>query len=290
MINLEVLVQRPKVEYQEIRNIDLSKNVHYDQFIVSKAQQLASFVNLSSYPDTFKLYEAVCSYYKQPISKTTIGYGATEILERIFKALSFKCISVVSPTFEMVEVYCQLYNKQYKLIPLDLLYTDKNEVLYIANPNGLLGYSIDLVEISKNYKLCIIDESYADFYRAHSLLTTLPDNIIIVKTLSKSLGLAGLRVGFCFASDTITAKLQEYRSNFVCNALAPILVSELIDYTPSVVSRMLKTKEYLDNSYSTEPSVGNYVLFKKPNKLTDRFGYRLINNMYRMALINKELL
>jgi histidinol-phosphate aminotransferase len=290
MINLEVLVSRPDIKYQDVPVIDLSKNVHYDAFIVKAAQQIATKINLSSYPDTFMLYNAICSYYNQPINKTTIGYGATEILERIFKALSFTHISIVTPTFEMVEIYCRLYNKEYKSIPLDLLHSDKNEVLYIANPNGLLGYSIDLTSISKNYKLCIIDESYADFYRANSMINCLPDNVIIVKTLSKSLGLAGLRVGFAFASETITAKLQEYRSNFVCNSLAPTITQELIHHTPAVINRMLKTKQYLENNYPTEPSIGNYVLFKKANKLTDKFGYRLVNNMYRMALINKELL
>jgi histidinol-phosphate aminotransferase len=290
MINLKVLVSRPDIEYQDVRAIDLSKNVHYDDFIVKAAQQIAATTNLSSYPDTFTLYNAICSYYNQPIAKTTIGYGATEILERIFKALSFKHISIVTPTFEMAEIYCKLYDKQYKCIPLELLHSDTNEVLYIANPSGLLGYSIDLTSISKNYKLCIVDESYSDFYKAHSMLNCLPDNVIIIKTLSKSLGLAGLRVGFAFASPSITAKLQEYRSNFVCNSLAPAIAQELIHHTPAVVNRMLKTKQYLENTYPTEPSIGNYVLFKKSNKLTDRFGYRLVNNMYRMALINKELL
>lgn len=290
MINLEIQVSRPDLAPQNNAAIDLSKNVHYDMYTVDKAKQLASTINISSYPDTFTLYTAICNYYNKPISCTTVGYGATEILERIFKALSFKHMTIVAPTFEMVEIYATLYSKKYRTVSVDCLHNDTNEVLYIANPSGLYGYSLELTEISKRYKLCIIDESYADFYPQHSMLNSIPDNVIIVKTLSKSLGLAGLRVGFCFASKAITAKLQEYRSNFVCNSLAPTLVSNLISDTPAVVRRMLKTKMYLESNYNTEPSVGNFVLFKQSNKLTDKFGYRKVDNTYRMALINKELL
>jgi histidinol-phosphate aminotransferase len=106
----------------------------------------------------------------------------------------------------MIEVYCQLNGKEYIKINNDQIeeYANENDALYIANPNGLSGDAISIKHLTSKFKYVFADEVYADFYNEHSLLNDWSDNVIVIKSLSKSLGLAGLRVGFAVASEELT--------------------------------------------------------------------------------------
>ena len=56
----------------------------------------------------------------------------------------------------------------------------------------------------------------------------------------------------------------------------------------SIVERMKHSKSFLESKFECIESHGNYVLFKKPNVLTDIFGYKNVNGLYRMALLDME--
>ena len=53
---------------------------------------------------------------------------------------------------------------------------------------------------------------------------------------------------------------------------------------------MNEAKEYLESTFICKPSKGNYVLFKEPNYLTQKFNYKLVDGYYRMALTNLEII
>ena len=272
-------------------NIDLSRNIHYDDILANKIkQELAQHVSFHDYPNEYNLYLSISSYYKIPIKQLTIGYGATEIIERIFKSLPFDDVYIVEPTFEMVQVYCKLYNKRFHIITLEQLSSVSGGALYIANPSGNTGEAIDISPYIDNFELCIIDEAYADFYTNYSILPNNYDNVIVVKTLSKSLGIAGFRVGFCKANTTITELLQAVRSNFICSSFASIIIPRVIHTTSEVIARMLLTKQYLESTYTCKSSKGNYVLFNKSNAYTAKFNAKIVQGYYRMALINLNIL
>jgi histidinol-phosphate aminotransferase len=272
-------------------SIDLSKNVHYDKKLTELISAiLPNFSDYHEYPNQSDLYTCISDYYNIPLDRLTIGYGATEVLDRIFKTSSFSTIYVVEPTFEMIKVYCDIYNKKYIPITFDDIPKLRGEAIYVANPSGNTGEVLDFSFYIDNFDLCLIDEAYADFYTKFSLLHTSYNNVIIVKTLSKSLGIAGFRVGFCKASVEITKKLQLVRSNFICNTFASKLVPILLPETTNVVKRMLYSKEWLENNYEHKVSHGNYVLFKKPNKFTDKFRAKIVEGHYRMALADIDTL
>lgn len=280
------MLERPDWKIKDINyGIDLSKNVHYDKTLIELINNsLSCFDSYHEYPNQSYLYESISNYYKIPLDNLTIGYGATEILERIFKTSSFSAIYVVEPTFEMIKVYCTLYNKKYIPVKFSDVPSLRGEAIYIANPSGNTGEVIDLTHYIDNFDMCIVDEAYADFYNKFSILHNLYNNVIIVKTLSKSLGIAGFRVGFCKASVELTKNLQLVRSNFICNTFASKLVPLLLPETSNVIKRMLHSKHWLETNYEHKVSHGNYVLFKKPNKFTDKFKARLVEGHYRMAL------
>ena len=271
--------------------IDLSRNVHYDSILQKSIQKHLLDSCFTNYPNQYDLYLAISDYYKIPINQLTIGYGATEVLERCIKALPVKHLHIVVPAFEMVEIYCQLYDIPFSIITLeDLDQLSDGDTLYIANPNGNDGTATDISAYLNKFKLVIVDEVYSDFYDSYSVLSKNFSNVIVVKSFSKSLGLAGFRTGFAVAIEDCTSVLQLYRSNFVMCTFSSVIIPKVITLTSEVVRRMLETKKYLEDRYDCVDSKANYVLFKQTNKYTDTFGHKKVNGLYRSALTDMETL
>lgn len=279
----------------EIKNIDLSKNVHFDlklNYLVKKViKNKKKFI--LNYGNEYNLYKSICKYYNLNINNVAIGYGATDILQRIIFSLSAKKLYIVNNSFAMIKIYCKMINLDYELISLKDLKTKKikkDSAMYIANPNGFDGLCSDISNITNKFKIAIIDEVYADFFPKFSLLNKPQSNLIIVKSLSKSLGVAGLRVGFSYSSSKIAKEIQKLRTSQVTSSIASIVVPEIINHTKDVILRMKEAQKFLQQNYECLNTNTNYVLFKKQNKYTDKFGSRKIGSYHRMALADLKTL
>ncbi len=273
--------------------IDLSSNVHFDSVLNEQVKSLLPTLGyVNNYPDEHLLYESISDYYQVPISNLAIGFGATDLIERSIRSLEYNKIYIVDPAFEMVEVYCELNQKDYVKINIDELDSikDLNGLLYIANPNGNNGKAINVSKYVNNFKYMLLDEVYADFSKEYSLLNKIPNNALVVKSISKSLGLAGFRIGFIAGNRELIGKIQHIRMNYITTSVTSKLVSELIKFTPDVVERMNETKRVLEAEFNLEHSHGNYVLFKEPNIYTETFGAKQVNGFYRMALTDLNTL
>ena len=157
------------------------------------------------------MYESICNYYKLDINKLAIGYGATDILQRLIFSLDIKKLYIAKHAFEMIEVYCKMINLKYEIVDPEKLIDkeiSKDSAMYIANPNSIDGTGLNIFELKDKFKYLIADEVYADFENKFSLLNKFQSNLIIVKSLSKSLGIAGLRVGFSYLSEKIANEIQ----------------------------------------------------------------------------------
>jgi histidinol-phosphate/aromatic aminotransferase/cobyric acid decarboxylase-like protein len=276
------------------RKIDLSYNVPYDHILNLEIKRvIATADSFNDYPHQSDLYNAIGNYYKIPLNQLSIGYGGTDILERVFKSLDFEIVYVVEPSFQMMEVYCDIFKKKYvpiEFIQLENIIPEDNSILIIANPNGVNGEVHDITNYVSKFKYVVSDEVYGDYYPSLSLLHKSIDNVIIIKSLSKSIGLAGFRCGFSVSSVDITNKLQATRSNVDTTSFSSIIVPKIIHMTTEVVHRMNVTKSYLEHKFDCKPSFANYVLFKNPNEYTSRFGCKLLRGHYRMALTDMETL
>lgn len=271
--------------------IDLSRNVHYDNTINNRVNEiLAGATSVLNYPDEFILYKSISDFYKIPITNLAIGFGATEVIERALRSLDYQHVYIVEPQFEMVEIYCKILNKPYSKVTVDSIPNDPEGILYICNPNGNNGQTVDVRPFLSRFKHVILDEVYSDFSKENSLLYAIPDNTVIVKSLSKSLGFAGLRVGFAIGNSDIISKLQAIRMNYITSSISVLVVQKLINETDNVISRMNETKEFLEKKFELPHSHGNYVLFKSENIYTDTFGCKFVDGFYRMALTDLNTL
>jgi len=168
-----------------------------------------------------KLIYTISKFIKIPTSMIGVGNGSDQILDLILSNFASKQTKVLTsnPTFGFFEERCKLYGIPLIAIPFsndmklninDFIKQSKNaDILYLDSPNNPTGFQFkksDLQKLIKSFDgLVIIDEAYGEFseYSLSSMVKS-QTNLIVVQTLSKSFGLAGLRLGYFIASKNFT--------------------------------------------------------------------------------------
>ena len=284
--------------------LPLHDNVCRDTMLLRKTQDIIQDYDASemySYPSQYDLYKTVSDFHGVPIKNIAIGLGATEVINRLIFLLRNEKVVIVSPTFEMVKVYCEIYNTDF----VESCYTDFNNfnvdtikpdcIVYVASPNGNNGHSFNKDEIKhilKISKLVLLDESYIDYSSRASMLPVINDydNLVIINTFSKSLGLAGIRCGYCFSNSEIIQQIQDIRMNHISTGLTNYLIQNLIHQIPETVKRMLEARNYLQDQFDSISSDGNYCILKDCEKMFDFCHYKSLgDNLIRVTLTNKDV-
>jgi len=182
---------------------------------------------LMEYPSGMKINSLlIAKYFNIKQNYVCVGNGAAELIKSLMSQLNGK-IGIISPTFEeypnrkstndIITFYPQNKNFSYEVKELQTFYENKNiSSLLIVNPDNPSGNFIPPKELltlaqwtkNKNIQL-IIDESFVDFSDASTNNTLLQDNIleeftnlIVIKSISKSYGVPGIRLGVIASADT----------------------------------------------------------------------------------------
>ncbi len=161
---------------------------------------------------------------------------------------------------------------------------DKNRLLFLCSPGNPTSVSIPINEIEsllKFYKngIIIVDEAYIDFSNAVSAITLVEKypNIVIIQTLSKSFGLAGIRLSTAIAQGPIIQLMNTVKPPYNINKLTADLASRLFNdlsefeynlnniiYERSFLSEELVNLPFVKKVY---PSETNFILFRIPKSL-----------------------
>jgi histidinol-phosphate aminotransferase len=276
------------------KKINLSNNICYDKILLDKIDNLVESkkFNFRQYPDEYIVYKSVSKYHNVDTKNISIGYGLGELIIRILKLKQIKKISIISPTWAMVEVFSNIFNIEHTLT-LDY----SVNTLYLANPNGVTGKCLsktEIIELLDKFELVIVDEAYGEFTNEEFSVIDIAserDNLIVLKSFSKSLGLAGLRFGYAIGNENIVNQLQTTRPSCIINNMLITICDDLFKLIPEHVDRMMETKHYIETIYDCIPSHGNYVLLKNEIPgLEDSFMVKkLPNGIIRMALTNLDI-
>ncbi len=133
-----------------------------------------------------------------------------------------------------------LENFQLDLIHLENLADENTRIIWICSPNNPTGNSLDRSDVEmvlNNFNgLVVIDEAYINFSRHRSFLQELADypNLVVLQTLSKAWGLAGLRLGMAFASEDIIHVYNKIKPPYNINQATQDLVLEALDQVDQV--------------------------------------------------------
>ena len=196
--------------------------------------------------------ESSCHYLVEKLSKQLgvsrreiiIGNGSNEIIELLFRGFLNPGEEVLSSetTFLVYPILTQVCGGRYVTVPMkDYRYdlnaladavTEKTKIIFIANPNNPTGNYVTAKEVRSflekipDHVIVCFDEAYVDFVEAKDFPDTLAllkqgkKQIVILRTFSKSYGLAGLRIGYGVASEEITQYLHKVRQPFNVNSIA----------------------------------------------------------------------
>ena len=209
------------------RVIPFSKN------ILSKLKKIITNNILQSYPiNPKKVINLISRKEKLNYKYINIVPGSDSAIKFIFEIFSGKKTKVISiyPTYGMIEVYAKIYKQKLhkiyenkvKNFTVKSMYNNTS-FLYIANPNQPSGKIISknmIVEIIKTArakkKYVVIDEAYVDFSKQKSCANLISkyDNLILLKTFSKSTGLAGLRIGYIICHPKVSKLINSVRPIF----------------------------------------------------------------------------
>ena len=195
------------------------------------------FENLNFYgdPECVLLSKKAADLLNINKNEILFGNGSDEILNFIFMAFCEKGVIFPDITYSFYKVLADFYNlnyefiklKNFRIIPEDY-FDSKGRTIVITNPNAPTGMiltceEIESIIIHNKNSLIVIDEAYVDFYGKSCVeLIKKYDNLIIVRTFSKSRSLAGARLGFCAACENLINDLRNVK-----NSIAPYNVNSM---------------------------------------------------------------
>ena len=224
-----------------------------------------------------------------------LGNGSDEVLDLLFRAFcepNVDNVITLPPTYGMYAVLANINAIENRTVLLSDNFQPRvdsilkavdaqSKILFLCSPNNPTGnsFSIETIEalLLRFRGLVVIDEAYIDFSDEKSWLEKLEKypNLVITQTLSKAYGLAGIRLGVCYASQQIIAILNSIKPPYNINELSQQRAIERLLQSDEVVQEILKIKEeraYLVSNLKTinyvqeiYPSACNFVLIKVDN-------------------------
>lgn len=253
--------------------------------------------NFNRYPDPLQMQvkEKLSKIKGVPPQNIFLGNGSDEAIDLLYRILcepGRDNVIIFPPTYGMYEVCAEMNNVTLKKVNLTKEYQldiDRIEdaidpftrLIFICSPNNPTGNSINRTDVEiilNNFDgIVVIDEAYINYSKQKSFITELTEypNLVVMQTLSKAWGLAGLRLGMAFASKPIIELMNKVKYPYNINTATQLLVSDAlnnIDWVNehigiTVTERERLKTELLNLSFTQEvyPSDANFLLAKMKN-------------------------
>ncbi|HOO76520.1 MAG TPA: histidinol-phosphate transaminase [bacterium] len=241
---------------------------------------------LRLYPDPVlnSLRERIASNFGVARENVLIGNGSDEVLTIVTRSFVEPGETVVfpEPSYSLYPVLARIQGGVPLGVPLgpdfglpDEFVSVPARLKFLAFPNSPTGtaYPLELVErvLKESSGVVLIDEAYADFAdeNCFGLLARHP-NLIILRTFSKSYGLAGLRVGFALASEELIAGMLKVKDSYNVNRLSAAIAEAALsdqDYLRRTVAAIRRERGRLSRElealgFEVFPSSSNFVLVR----------------------------
>ncbi len=257
--------------------------------------------NLNRYPDmfSFELKNLLAKIYNLKTTNIVLGSGSEGIMSSLAKAFLWPGEEILTceNTFIGFYIIAKATGANLNLVPLknykfDVKTLAKNingrtRIIYLANPNNPTGTFITKEEFDYLMKfvpenvLVILDEAYFEFCKGQKdfpdSMNYRYDNVITLRTFSKAYGLAGIRLGYGFAHESLISEISKVKLPFEPNSLAQLAGLGALMDTQHLNATLLNNKVQYERTFpflekhnlSPIPSVTNFITFQAedPNKL-----------------------
>ena len=208
-----------------------------------------------------------------------LGNGSDEPIDLLVRAICTPGtdeILIMPPTYGMYEVSARINDVVVTKVPLtpnfhvDLpavlaAINNKTKLIWLCSPNNPSGNrlqtgAIQAILEAASHSLVIVDEAYSDFSEEPSWTGKLDSypNLVVLQTFSKAWGMAGLRLGMCFASEELIRVLNRIKPPYNISAPSQALALEALEHEADkdeMVREILSERQFLTHNLRTLPSV-----------------------------------
>lgn len=299
----------PKERYIKLNS---NENPYPPSPKVKEALTNLNYEDLRLYPDpmSIELREKLGKLYGFSPDEVICGNGSDDILNTIIRTFvqPGEIIGFHEPTFPLYRILGIIQSAKVISIPLSEPYQNPPlppkdcKVFFLANPNSPVGFAYSTDEVQKFAEniqgILVVDEAYAEFARENALgLVRHFKNVLVVRTVSKSYALAGLRLGYAIGPRELINEMFKVKDPFNVNRLTQVLVSIALEdniYTTKIISEIIKTREWFTNEiqnlgYDVIPSQGNFIFPRPPvRKKGIRFYERLLEHKVLTRYYDQE--
>src|SRR6201996_2034940 len=227
-----------------------------------------------------------------PVRNIFLGNGSDEAIDILFRSFcnpGVDNVILVPPTYGMYEVSANINDVEARKMLLTEEYQlnmegiaeaidSHTKMIFICSPNNPTGNSInrdDIETLLANFNgIVVIDEAYINFSRQKTFIQELTEyaNLVVLQTLSKAWGLAGLRVGMAFASEEIIEVMNKVKPPYNINESSQQLALKALENVEQVNGwiketltqrdKLVLSLKDLDFVLDIYPSDANFILVK----------------------------
>ncbi len=253
-------------------------------------------IELNRYPDPFQhqLRVKLANYNNVNPESVFVGVGSDEVIDvliRIFCEPQKDSVLLLEPTYGMYRVSASIQNAfitsclltndfQIDVTRVKASVTENTKLIFCCSPNNPTANLLraeDILQLCSLNSIVIVDEAYIDFARSTSMAQYISShpNLVIMRTLSKAWGLAGIRLGYCIATQRIIEYMMKVKWPYNINALtskAALKALNNIEIKNTIVEKILEERNWLINELShlplvntVYPSDANFILIRTEN-------------------------
>ena len=255
-----------------------SANIFLDANENSLGSPIPGAYNRYPDPHQVKIKDLLSGIKKVPVKNIFLGNGSDECIDLIYRAFcnpGRDNVIVNPPTYGMYEVCAHINDVEVRkalltedfqpdLEKIESLVDEYTKIIWLCSPNNPTGNAFPYQSIEmilNNFDgLVVIDEAYINFSRQQSFIRELMEypNLVVLQTLSKAWGLAGLRVGMAFAGQAIVEILNRIKPPYNIGQATQELVQKALTETRSVnekIREIVSMRVLLGEEISRLPGV-----------------------------------
>jgi len=296
MFNLQSLIRdniKTLVAYSSARDeFSGEAKVFLDANENSLGSPLTKWYNRYPDPHQGAIKQKLATIKSIPVEHIFLGNGSDECIDLLFRCFcnpGKDNVVICPPTYGMYQVSANINDIAIKKVPLtddfqlDLIHLENavdanTKIIWLCSPNNPTGNSLNRTDIEmvlNNFNgLVVVDEAYINFSKQKSFVQELADypNLVVLQTLSKAWGLAGLRLGMAFASAAIIELLNKVKPPYNISQATQELVVKALDEVGQVndmIKLLVDMRDALADVFRTMPTVenvypsdGNFILVK----------------------------
>lgn len=252
---------------KDVIKLNTNENPYPPSPKVMELHQDLEQLRLYPAPDAKELVDAIAGYHGIDREQVFVGVGSDDVLAMSFLTFfnSDKPILFPDITYSFYDVWADLFRIPYETKALDddfcLVaedYYGENGGVVFPNPNAPTGLAVELSFIRdvldhNQDVVVIVDEAYIDF-GGESALSLLKEyeNLLVVRTFSKSRSMAGLRIGYAMGNEKLIKALNDVKysyNSYTMNYPSIVLGAASIKddaYFKNIVSKVIKTREWFE--------------------------------------------